>query len=241
MSSGFTLGIIAAMEEEVEYLRSLMQNVEVVKEGIIEFYKGTLEHVDTVLVRSGIGKVNASIAATLLVRDFNPTCIINTGSAGGVTSDLKVGDVVISSSVFHHDFDLKPIGFEHGEVPGLPIFFQSDEQLVKIASKSLNALSGIDSAVGQIGTGEFFVSSENYVDEMKKRFPEVMAIEMEAAAIAQVCYLFKIPFVVIRALSDVADNESPVSFDQFVKTAGKNSAKMVIEILHDIKNSYKAV
>ena len=238
MSGNFTLGVIAAMEEEVEYLRSKMQNLQVTKEGTIELYSGTINGLQTVLIRSGIGKVNAAVATTLLIRDFNPNCIINTGSAGGLKNDMKVGDIVVSSKVFHHDFDLKPIGFKHGEIPGLPIFFDSDKRLISITEKVLNRDKDICHTIGQIGTGEFFVSSDEYVAETKERFPEIAAIEMEAAAIAQVCFQFNIPFIVIRAISDVADNNSPLSFDQFVKIAGKKSANMVIEMISDIKTEF---
>jgi len=238
MSNSFRLGIIAAMEEEIDFLRSKIESLTITKEGTIELYSGSIDGVNVVLVRSGIGKVNAAVAATLLIRDFKPTCIVNTGSAGGLKSDMEVGDIVVSSKVFHHDFDLKPIGFQHGEIPGLPVFFESDKRLVSVIEENLNNDPNTRHTIGQVGTGEFFVSSEDYVSETKRRFPEVVAIEMEAAAIAQVCFQFDVPFVVIRAISDVADKESPMSFDQFVKVAGKKSAEMLLSIVQDIKGTF---
>jgi len=238
MQNSFTLGIIAAMEEEVEYLRPKIENCTVTKEGTIELYSGSIDGITIVMIRSGIGKVNAAMATTLLIRDFHPNCIINTGSAGGLKHDMEVGDIVISSKVFHHDFDLKPIGFQHGEIPGLPIFFDSDQKLIAVTESSIKQIPNIRYSLGEVGTGEFFVSSEEYVAETKKRFPNVVAIEMEAAAIAQVCHQFSVPFVVIRAISDVADKESPISFDQFVKVAGKKSADMVLAIIHDVKGTF---
>lgn len=239
MLKNFTIGIIAAMEEEIEFLRSKMDNIQITREGTIELYSGSINENNVVLIRSGIGKVNAAVATTLLIKDFKPSCIINTGSAGGLKSDMEVGDIIISSEVFHHDFDLKPIGFKHGEVPGLPIFFKSDSRLVSISKKVLGNSANARFSIGQIGSGEFFVSSEQYVAETKKRFPNVVAIEMEGAAIAQVCYQFNVPFTVIRAISDVADKKSPLSFEQFVKKAGKKSAKLVISMLEDIKTEFK--
>lgn len=238
MEKGFTLGIIAAMEEEVEHLRLKIENISVTKEGTVELYSGKIDDVDVVLIRSGIGKVNAAMATTLLIRDFKPDCIVNTGSAGGLEENMEVGDIVISSKVFHHDFDLKPIGFKHGEVPGLPIFFDSDKRFISILDKSLKENSEVKYRIGEVGTGEFFVSCENYVAETKKKFPNVVAIEMEAAAIAQICYQFNTPFVVIRAISDVANKESPYSFEQFVKIAGTKSAKITLGIIEEIKSLF---
>jgi len=238
MSKAFTLGIIAAMEEEVEYLRSRIKNSKTTNEGTIELYSGEIDGVSIILVRSGIGKVNAAVAATLLIRDFHPSCIINTGSAGGLLEGMQIGDIIISSKVFHHDVDITPLGFKPGEIPGHQVYYESDKHLIDIAKASTNIFSELNSSVEIIGTGDSFIADEGYVEEVKEKFAGVAAIEMEAAAIAQVCHLFQVPFVVIRALSDIAGEKPHKTFNQFLAEAGKNSADMVIEILHEIKNNY---
>lgn len=226
------IGIIGAMEEEVIILKEKMENLE---ERVIagsEFYAGTLEGRDVVLLKSGIGKVNAAMATTLLIELFKPDYIINTGSAGGFHKDLKVGDIVISSELRYHDVDATVFGYEYGQVPGMPPSYIPNQELVEIAEKAAGKID-INVVKGLITSGDSFMSDENRVMEVKRLFPDLSAAEMEATAIAQVCSQFDIPFVIIRSLSDIAGQEAKLSYDQFLKVASVNSANLIILMLKE--------
>lgn len=229
------IGIIGAMDEEVELLINKLQNKEEMKIAGCEFYSGTLNGTDVVLLKSGIGKVNAAIGTTLLIEKFTPTYIINTGSAGGFESSLKVGDIVISTEVRYNDVDATVFGYEFGQVPRMPAFYEPNDMLVSVAEQSAKEV-GVHSVKGLILSGDSFMSDENRVLELKKRFTKAYCSEMEAGAIAQVCYQFKCPFVIIRSLSDIAGSDAKLSYDQFLKTASVNSANLVLLMLDHLKN-----
>lgn len=224
------VGIIGAMDQEVELLHSRLQNC---KQSVLagyDFYEGVLEGVQVVLLKSGIGKVNAAISTSVLLHHFAPDCVINTGSAGGFDPVLEVGDIVISSEVRHHDVDVTVFGYEHGQVPGLPAAFEPDVMLAQIAEQCIERLQGMRTVHGLIATGDSFMNDPVRVERTRELFPSMKAVEMEAAAIAQTCYQFNVPFIVIRALSDIAGKESNLSFEQFLETAAVHSADMVTEI-----------
>jgi adenosylhomocysteine nucleosidase len=231
-----SVGIIGAMDEEVEILKNTLTHRQDHAIAGYDFYTGTLNDVDVVLLKSGIGKVNAAISTTLLLHAFKPDCVINTGSAGGFDPALKVGDVVISTEVRHHDVDVTVFGYEHGQVPGSPAAFEPDPLLAEVAQVSVDQLDELNTAHGLIATGDSFMNDPERVERTREIFPTMKAVEMEAAAIAQTCHQFETPFIVIRALSDIAGQESNVSFDQFLETAAKHSAEMVIEIVKNLKN-----
>jgi adenosylhomocysteine nucleosidase len=230
-----TVGIIGAMDEEVALLKS---NMQIVKEETIAgstFYQGLLNNQDVVLLKSGIGKVNAAMGTTILHERYNPAYIINTGSAGGFAPELNVGDLVISDKIVHHDVDVTAFEHPYGRVPGLPLYFESDEKLISLAINAAKVLPDVQSSVGLIATGDSFMSDPKRVEFVRSQFPEMIACEMEGAAIAQVCYQYKTPFVIIRALSDIAGKESSVSFDKFLEVAAKNAATLIMEMLKELK------
>jgi adenosylhomocysteine nucleosidase len=229
------IAIIGAMEEEVTLLRNKIENGEQQTVAGFEFITGTLEGTEVVLLRSGIGKVNAAMSTTVLLERFSPDYIINTGSAGGLNPELNVGDVVISSEVRHHDVDVTAFGYEYGQVPQLPPAFEADAKLIQIAEDSAGEIEGIQTVKGLITTGDSFMSDPDRVEFIKTKFNNLQAVEMEAAAIAQVAYQFGIPFVIIRSLSDIAGKESNVSFDQFLETAAINSATLVMKITGSLR------
>ncbi|WP_078545476.1 5'-methylthioadenosine/S-adenosylhomocysteine nucleosidase [Litchfieldia alkalitelluris] len=231
------LAIIGAMEEEVEILREQLENRESIEIAGCEFSTGTLNGQEIVVLKSGIGKVNAALSTSILLQQFKPAYVINTGSAGGYLESLNVGDVVISSEVCHHDVDVTAFGYEYGQVPGLPAAFEADAKLVEVAQKAAQRVSDVQVATGLIATGDSFMNDPGRVEFVRNQFNDLYAVEMEAAAIAQVCYQFRIPFVVIRSLSDIAGKESDVSFDQFLKTAARNSSDLVLKMVAEIKNS----
>lgn len=235
------IGIIGAMEEEVDILRHQLNGMETKAIAGCEFYHGTLHDVDVVLVKSGIGKVNAAIATTLLNELYTPTYVINTGSAGGFHHELAVGDIVVSSEVRYHDVDATVFGYEYGQVPQMPANYVPDEQLVEVAIKSAEKIDDIHVTKGLITTSDSFMDSADRVQFVKEKFPSIYAAEMEAGAIAQTCYRFNIPFVVIRALSDIAgkDNDTHQTYEQFLEKAGRHSATLVINMIEELKQRGK--
>lgn len=226
------VAIIGAMEEEVTILREAMNVTSVQTIAGSEFTEGTLHGVETVLLRSGIGKVNAAMTTAVLIHAFKPDVLINTGSAGGLSPELEVGDVVVSTEVRHHDVDVTAFGYEYGQVPQLPPAFLADEALVEIAKAASESVGdGIKTVTGLIATGDSFMNDPARVADIAGRFTGLQAVEMEAAAIAQVAHQFGVPFVVIRALSDIAGKESSISFEQFLPKAGLHSAELVMKIV----------
>lgn len=230
-----TIGIIGAMDEEVQLLKEWMIVEEEETVASCSFYKGKLEGQDIVLLKSGIGKVNAALATTILHERYKPSRVINTGSAGGFATDLKVGDLVISSEVRHHDVDVTAFKYEYGQVPSMPASYTPDETLVSIAEKATASVPDIHSVRGLIATGDSFMHDSARVEYVRGKFPDMKAAEMEAAAIAQVCHHYETPFVIIRSLSDIAGKESNISFEQYLETAGKNAATLIQNMLRLMK------
>ncbi|MGE7666564.1 5'-methylthioadenosine/S-adenosylhomocysteine nucleosidase [Ureibacillus composti] len=225
------VAIIGAMEEEVEILRESLSNAKVTTIANSEFTTGTYDGKEIILLKSGIGKVNAAMSTTVLLYEFKPDVVINTGSAGGYDPELEVGAVVISKEVRHHDVDVTAFNYEIGQVPQLPAAFPADERLINIAQESVSEIGEHQFGVGLICSGDVFMSNPTRVEQVRSYFPEMKAVEMEAAAVAQVCYQFKTPFVVIRALSDIAGKESNISFDEFLPIAAKHSSEIVLKTI----------
>lgn len=222
------IGIIGAMAQEVEHLASQLQDSKTRQHVGCNFHIGRLHGVEVILLQSGIGKVNAAIGTTLLLDTYQPEAIINTGSAGGFGVGLEIGDIVVSSEVRHHDVDAVVFGYEHGQVPQMPAAYLPDQRLVKVARESVESLAEVRVVEGLIATGDVFMSCPELVTKTRSRFPTMLAAEMEAAAIAQTCHLYGCPFVVIRALSDIAGGgDNHVSFEQFLTKAADHSARMV--------------
>lgn len=230
------VGIIGAMEPEVAILKEALQNKqETLKAGFV-FYTGELCGHNVTLVQSGIGKVAATIATTLLIDNFSPSCVINTGSAGGFEASLNVGDVVISDEVRHHDVDVTAFGYEMGQVPQMPAGFKAHPKLIEAAKQSVSILDNLQTMTGLICTGDSFMCDPVRIDIVKDLFPSMLAVEMEGAAIAQTCHTLDVPFVVVRSLSDIAGKESPQSFDEYLDVASVNSSKLVTELLNKLTN-----
>ncbi len=225
------IAIIGAMEEEVSLLRNQIENAQTEIIAHSEYTSGQIGQKEVVLLKSGIGKVNAAMSTTILLQKYKPDVVINTGSAGGYNPDLAVGDVVISTEVRHHDVDATIFGYEYGQVPQMPAAFNADSSLIKVAETAAKTINGIQTVKGLIATGDSFMNDPVRVEFVRNQFTELQAVEMEAAAIAQVAWQFEIPFVIIRSLSDIAGKESHLSFDQFLETAAINSANLVLEII----------
>ncbi len=229
------IGIIGAMEQEVSIIKQALSDCTEEKKGGSTFYSGQINGVNIVLLQSGVGKVAASIGTTILLDQFAPDMVINTGSAGGFDSSLTMGDIVISTEVRHHDADVTAFGYEIGQMARQPAAFMADKTLIAVAEKAITMKPGQHSVRGLICTGDTFVSSEEKKAFIRQHFPSVIAVEMEAAAIAQTCHQFAVPFVVIRAISDVADKESSMSFNEFLPLAAKNSSEMIFNMISLLK------
>ena len=233
-------GIIGAMEDELSLLCKAMGKFDSQKIGQFEFHTGKIEGKDVTILRCDVGKVNAAVGCAILIQQFKPDCVINTGSAGGINPDLKVGDAIISSGLIYHDVDLTAFNYAPGQIPRQPQIFPVDEKLVKLAQSAVDELKkenilpgSFNHTRGIIGSGDIFMHEAHRIAEVRRIFPDIAAVEMEGAAIAHCCFLFSLPVLVIRALSDVAGKESPVSFKEFLPVASKNSANIVKRIIRD--------
>lgn len=228
------IGIIAAMEQEIKVLTDQLTHLEQTTIANQTFFEGEIDQVSVVLVQSGIGKVNAAIAATLLINRFKTDAIINTGSAGGIGEGLSVGDLVISDELSYNDADARAFGYAFGQIPQMPERYKADKGLLEVLKEAAGS-SNWDVKNGLIVTGDSFISNKDKIREIKHNFSEALVTEMEGTAIAQTCYQFSTPFVVVRAVSDVADEEASLSFDEFIDLAGKKSAEMVLKFISLVK------
>ncbi|WP_111976796.1 5'-methylthioadenosine/S-adenosylhomocysteine nucleosidase [Algibacillus agarilyticus] len=226
-----TIAIIGAMQQEIDILRSQMTDCREEQHGPVTLYTGFLVEQKIVLVLSGVGKTAAAMSTTIVIDRFKPKFVINTGSAGGFAQELNIGDLVISSEVRHHDVDLTAFGFEIGQGFGFPAAFHADKKLVELAKLAASEQSALQYKIGLICSGDSFMACPDRVSKAREQFPDMIAVEMEAAPIAQVCQQFGTPFVVIRALSDIAGKTSHQSFDQFLAQAAINSSKLVVDFL----------
>lgn len=228
------IGIIGAMEPEVALLKQQLTQPRTEHLGPYQFYVGHLAGHDVVLVQSGIGKVASALATSLMIQHFKVDAVINTGSAGGFDPELHVGDVVIGTELCHHDVDVTAFGYVPGQVPNMPATFPSDPALVAAAERSIATLGICQTKQGLIATGDSFMCDPVRIQSTRSMFPTMLAVEMEGAAIAQVCYQMQVPCVVIRSLSDIAGVESPDSFEAYLEVASKNSSAMVVELLYQL-------
>jgi len=241
------IGIIGAMEKEVSLLCETMGKLTTEKTGPFEFHSGKIEGKDVTVLQCGIGKVNAAVGCALLIQKHNPSCVINTGSAGGINKlqsndgKLNFGDAVISTGLVYHDVDVTAFNYAPGQLPGQPQIFTVEEKLIKLAEDAVDELKrektlpdSFNHRRGLIGSGDIFMHDPERIKAVQKLFPDLAAVEMEGAAIAHCCRLFSVPVLVIRALSDIAGAESPMSFDEFLPIASKNSAEIVMRIVRKL-------
>jgi len=231
------IAIIGAMQQEIAYIHEALTLSEVVNVADMSLHLGDIHSVPVAVVLCGIGKVNAAIAATLLIERYAPVIMVNSGCAAGIDSRLALGDVVIGEQLMHHDVDLTAFGYALGQVAKMPGAFSSDARLIELAHQAAQA-TGVDGVhYGDIVSGDAFIADPVKVSIIKQHFPNAYAIDMEAAAIAQTCHFYGIPFVSIKAISDVADGAAISSFEEMLDTAGKNSAKTSLNMLTELAES----
>ncbi len=228
------IGIIGAMDEELEILLREMQLDRAEVKANMNFKSGKLHNKDVVVVRSGIGKVNAAICTQILIDDFNVDRVINVGIAGGIGKDVYPGDVVVADSLVQHDVDTSVFGDKIGQIPRLDTYdFKCDKELVDKAISACKNIESIKSFVGRIVTGDQFISSTDKIVWLNEEFTAI-ACEMEGGSIAQVCYLNNIPFVVIRSISDNGNNGAHMEYEKFAPIAIKNSTEILKNMLMNI-------
>ncbi|HGI1892442.1 TPA: 5'-methylthioadenosine/adenosylhomocysteine nucleosidase [Streptococcus agalactiae] len=224
------IGIIAAMEEE---LKLLVENLEDKSQETVlsnVYYSGRYGEHELVLVQSGVGKVMSAMSVAILVESFKVDAIINTGSAGTVATGLNVGDVVVADTLVYHDVDLTAFGYDYGQMSMQPLYFHSDKTFVSTFEAVLSK-EEMTSKIGLIATGDSFIAGQEKIDVIKGHFPQVLAVEMEGAAIAQAAQATGKPFVVVRAMSDTAAHDANITFDEFIIEAGKRSAQVLMAFL----------
>ena len=229
-------GIIGAMEEEIEMLKSEMKNVKTTVLAGMTFCEGILWKHPIVVVRSGIGKVNMAICTQILIDVFKVEALINTGVAGGLYSELSIGDIVLSNEAMQHDMDATGFGYQKGEIPRMDTYiFKADEGLIKAAKEACETVNtDIHCFVGRVVTGDQFIQSSEKKEQLIHDFGGYCA-EMEGAAMAQVAFLNHIPFLIIRAISDKADDSAQMSYEQFEKQAIIHTMKLLAAMFLKMK------
>ena len=227
------IGIIAAMPEELKLLVEHLEMAEKHQRLGHVYYTGRIGHHEVVLVESGIGKVMSAMSVAVLVNDFKVTAVINTGSAGAVASGLEIGDVVVADRLVYHDVDVTAFGYDYGQMARQPLYYEASRYLVE-EMKAVLEKTQQTSRVGLIATGDSFIAGQDKIDQIKAHFPDVLAVEMEGAAIAQAAHSLGLPFMVIRAMSDTASHDANVTFDEFILEAGKRSAETLIQLLNNL-------
>lgn len=226
------VGIIGAMELEVSALKGQIKGITVKKKAGMEFCEGTIDGVNVVVVRCGIGKVNAALCVQILCDDFGVSHVINTGVAGSLNNDLNIGDILISKDAVHHDVDVTIFSYKIGEVPQLGVReFPADQGLISAAEKAIKEKQpDLNYRIGRVASGDQFISSSEVKERIIKNF-EADCAEMEGASIAHGAYLNGIPFVIIRAISDKADGSAEEDYPTFEKAAAAHCAKLVADML----------
>ncbi len=229
------IGIIGAMELEVEELKSELSGTRITKKAGMEFYEGTLRGASVVIVRCGIGKVNAALCVQILADLFQVTHVINTGVAGSLNAKLDIGDILVSRDAVHHDMDVTPLGYAPGIVPQLETsFFRADESLVRLAMESCAAVNpDIHVMSGRVLSGDQFIAGKAIKEKLVSTF-QGDCTEMEGAAIAHGAYLNQLPFVILRAISDKADNSAEMDYPSFERAAAGHCARLVADLVTKI-------
>lgn len=222
------VGIITAMEEEKNAIKNIMKDIKENKIYELIFLEGKINEKECVLVEGGVGKVNSSRTTQILIDKYNIEYIINVGSAGSATDELAIGDIVIGKRVVQHDFDITAFGHKKGYISNVGEYVLSDEHLIKRFEDAIKELNNreIKIKIGTIATGDIFCTELKMKNKIREKF-EADAIEMEAASIAQVCYLDSIPFIILRSISDIPNGKNEVTFEEFLDLASKRCAEIL--------------
>lgn len=230
------IGIIGAMDEEIALYKDGMNLTRETFKAGITYYEGQWEDKEVVLCKCGVGKVNASVCTQILLDSFGVDAVIFTGVAGALHPDLEIGDIVVATDCQHHDMDVTALGFPRGVIPFTEVsVFDADEQLVSAAVKASEQVTSGKTMTGRILSGDQFIANRDMVRELYETM-QGMCTEMEGAAVAQVCVMNGVPFVVIRSMSDKADGSAHVNFPEFTKLASQRSYEIVKKMLVHINS-----
>jgi adenosylhomocysteine nucleosidase len=222
------LGIIGAMQLEVETLLANLKNGQEKNIAGSVFYEGQLEGTSVVIVQCGVGKVNASLCAQILCTAYGVTHIVNTGIAGSLSPMLDIGDLVVSKDAMYHDFDCVHFGYEMGKVPGMDtVAFPADKAMMDLAFEAVEAVNPGHGKIGRVATGDLFVA-EKAAKERIIHVTGAICTEMEGAAIAHTAYRNKVPFVILRAISDRADDSAEMDYPTFEHIAAHHCASVTM-------------
>ena len=228
------IGIIGAMDIEVRTLKDMMDNAVTDKVSGMEFYKGRINGADTVVAVAGVGKVNAAVCAQTMILQYSPDYIINVGVAGGMSDKLGIGDIAVADAVCEHDMDTTPIGDPKGFISGLnTVYIKTDPRVTDMICAAAKAL-GLNYERGVIASGDQFISTQEQRAAIKSEF-NAIAAEMEGAAIGHAAAMNGVPFAVIRALSDGANEESVDDYPTFAKKAAANSVAIITKFLEEVQ------
>lgn len=243
------IGIISAMQEEIQALLYKLENVTISEKGMRKYYKGTLFNKEVVLVFSRWGKVASAITTTQLINDFDISEIIFTGVAGGIKDDLNIGDIVIGKHLYQHDLNASPF-YEKLEIPILKKKFLNTVDSTKLLSATNSFLNSYNSFVneedaqlfdittpkvvfGDIASGDQFISSLKKIKKLNKLVPTATCVEMEGASVAQVCFEYEMPFSIIRIISDKANDNADIDFPKFANSIASNYALGILKNYFD--------
>ena len=231
------LGIIGAMEQEVETLLGIMESKQASEKAGSTFHDGVLEGLPVTVVQCGVGKVNAALCTQILCDCFGVTHLVNTGIAGSLCADLDIGDLVVSRDAMYHDFDCVHFGYPYGKVPGMDVIsFPADDTLLGYAFAAAEAVNPGHTKIGRIASGDQFVASK----DVKERIIEAtrgLCTEMEGAAIAQTAYRNRLPFVILRAISDKADDSAEMDYPTFERIAAHRCAEVTRHLAKQLKEA----
>lgn len=230
------VAVIGAMNEEIERMQKEMSVEETITFAKVPFYVGKMCGIDIVLCKSGVGKVNAALTTQILIDRFEVSHILFTGVAGALDESLEVGDLVVSTSAMQHDLDASPLGFKRGEIPMYDgdSDFKASTRLVEIAKEAAASLTDRQVVCGRILSGDQFIANKEEVKQLKELFNGV-CVEMEGASVAHVSDMNDVPYVIIRSMSDKANGEAQISFQEFTDIASEQSHLLVKAMLKELK------
>lgn len=225
---GKRVGIIAAMKQEMQAIKEVMEDIAVNKIYELECYEGRISNADVVLVKCGVGKVNAARTTQILINHYDLSYIINVGSAGSIKDDIHYGDIVIGKYLVQHDFDITAFGHEKGYISNIGVKIESDKKLIARCEKAISQIinPSYKISIGTIASGDIFCTTVKMKNKIREKF-NADCVEMEGAAIAQVCYLDKVPFVIIRSISDSPNGNNEIDFNQYLDRASKRCAEFI--------------
>ncbi len=229
------VGIVFAMEEELNALKKYLTITNEYNIFELKFYESILNDIEVVLVESGVGKVNAARTTQILIDNMKVDYVFNIGVAGGVSTKLSVGDIVLGEKLVQHDFDITAFNHEKGYIPSVGVYVDTDLYLLNIANEVLNSMDEVRYQRGIIASGDIFCTEAKMSEKINAKF-NALCVEMEGASIAQVCYLSHVPFLIIRSISDVPNNNNTITYEEFLLSSCDVVANAMKGILESLNN-----